>query len=524
MLGLALAAVLGVSDDNGRAPEIVPNQPQPELSRVRASFHTLDEYDSGLVRQLAKLEDSQGQLLFDEMMLRHYLNAGGTLEEARGLSALVDREGDTLFDSYDIFYFVRQGYNLKDAQALAALTAHDGRIIFERDYSIINFLEDYSDPELARELVAVTDARGQSIFDEADGLLRYLEHGGTIELAKGLSSITDSERETIFDSDTLMWLYAETNGTIKQARELALITDSSGRTALSGWDIIDVIKYNLGHDLIAELAQMTDDEGENEGENIFTGGEIVDFLQAGGTREYAQALISQSQSLRGREITTFLRLGLEADSVNTFEDTERPNALVVYSTDDLFGALYYSTYFDPVPPIAAFGPIWLNYDYRIVFVKEEGQVYQAITETPNLELLVIGGHGTRTSSTLGMFPTQTTDKDLVYYSARFETASFGFEDGELSKYLSLLEPNAVIFLFSCSNGKGGVYDGNNVPVKNYANFVAQRAGGRTVIASTAPFGADNIQITNAYPLELRIVVTLPGQQPEDRTYIFPPEE
>ena len=68
----------------------------------------------------------------------------------------------------------------------------------------------------------------------------------------------------------------------------------------------------------------------------------------------------------------------------------------------------------------------------------------------------------------------------------------------MGKYLSLLNPEAVIFLNSCSNAEGGK------GAKNLANFVAEMALGRKVIASEKDFQISGVKVEGMYPLNLSI--------------------
>ena len=74
----------------------------------------------------------------------------------------------------------------------------------------------------------------------------------------------------------------------------------------------------------------------------------------------------------------------------------------------------------------------------------------------------------------------------------------------------MLTTDAVILLVSCSNAKGGK------GAKNLANFIAEKAKGRTVIAAKMGFKVKNMHMNSAYPLD----VTINNDDGEDITYVI----
>ncbi len=188
-----------------------------------------------------------------------------------------------------------------------------------------------------------------------------------------------------------------------------------------------------------------------------------------------------------------------------FEDTNKPNAVIVYPTNDR------NTAFETPESMRFFGMIREKYDIRLVIAEKEEEVYKAIDSTPDIELLILGGHGSENSLSLG------EEDPMLANGTKSEEYKLDLSDKEIAQYLKKLKPQAVIFLNSCSNAKG---DENS---DNLANFVIKNADGRKVIASKEPFSASNVHIKSLYPFDIQIIKirysTLPVNEKEiDVTY------
>jgi hypothetical protein len=219
---------------------------------------------------------------------------------------------------------------------------------------------------------------------------------------------------------------------------------------------------------------------------------ICFFRLFGGTVEYAKEIASIKDKdgkpkFKGQELYRFYQLGLKKSDLERFNDTEKPNAVIVYPTRD------WNLVFEKIESIEFFQKVRKAYDVNIVIASEEKQTYKVIEDTPNIELLILAGHGSKDSLSL-------SESDLRLFSSTKDDERYKIDktDSELGKYLSKLEKNATIFLLSCSNAEGGE------EADNLANYVIKLAGGRKVIASKKPFGFKEIEINSLYPFDVSI--------------------
>jgi hypothetical protein len=195
----------------------------------------------------------------------------------------------------------------------------------------------------------------------------------------------------------------------------------------------------------------------------------------------------------GFTIKRYYQLDQDLEDMLGFMDTEKPNALFIYPTDDHNGA------FETPSAIELYKELKKEYDVELILADTEDPVYEALEKIPNIELLVLGGHGSQKSLHLG----KIVDKE------NREKYFIDTEDIELKDYLANLTSDATIYLMSCSNAKGGEN------AENLANYVASISEERTVIASKEPFAIAWVELKDKYPLELQIN----NQEGEDVTYV-----
>lgn len=248
-----------------------------------------------------------------------------------------------------------------------------------------------------------------------------------------------------------------------------------------------------------ELASFRDAEGKN----FFLGKELVAFTKAGGTTEYAKKFFSfkdhkGNNPFYGGQLPQLYRLGLNLEQVAKFDDTPKPNALLVYPTWDypigkIFDEkVYYNGAFRDDYSLAFFKKVSETYDVKVVVASTEGEVYEALDSEADFKLFILSGHGTKTTLSLG-------EKDLrVSAPEKNETYTIDLSDSELEKHLQKLAPDAVIFLNSCSTAEGGAGE------KNLANKVNLWAQGRKVIAPTKDLRTGDVQIDALYPFKVTL--------------------
>lgn len=188
-----------------------------------------------------------------------------------------------------------------------------------------------------------------------------------------------------------------------------------------------------------------------------------------------------------RQVYLFSLFELEPEEVTYFQDTSKPNAVLIFPYSD------WNHSFESPKTRELVQEIRKVYDLWVRVAEQEGTVYQALAEISNIELLMLSGHGTATSLSLG-------ENDLInFVSERDETYQIDLADEEIEEYLAQLHPSATIFLNSCYNGLGGE------DLENLANFFYTRSLGRKVISGTDSFSSEEIVLKSVYPFEADII-------------------
>jgi hypothetical protein len=471
------------------------------------SSHEYDSYlESGgtpeFADTLSGITKKDGKPVFDTgTLMSSFLDAGGTIEFARSLTDMIDQEGELVFDSaYDINGFLETGGTLQIARDLFALRDRAGNQIFD-GYGMKSFLEEEGTLDLAKQYVAI-ESPGDRPFFRGLNMAMFMDIGGTVQYAQLFADINKEEGEQIFNGSNI-FDFAEAGGHLRYARELIDIKDREGKPVFTDGFYIAYYKEHGGTIPFArELASLTDEQGnpsidQSDIYRIQREGVTLDKV-----REIHAARDAYDGSMfDGHSIYRFAHLGLSEDEVN-FRDTDRPNAVVIYPTNDWNGA------FENEQARAFFHSIKGEYDVLVRLAETEEDVYSAINRVPDIELLILGGHGSEKSLSLG-----ETDLGVREAEKKDERYTLDLSDQELGPYLSRLDPQAVIFLNSCSNAKGD--NGDNI-----ADFIANMAGGRTVIAATEPFGAPDVTINQMHPFDITILGGLSDNR-RDITYRTP---
>lgn len=269
---------------------------------------------------------------------------------------------------------------------------------------------------------------------------------------------------------------------------LSSLMDSDGKLLFSCSEKLTLLYKNVDIGYIEELANLKNPSGKN----FFKGQEVIAYQQAGGTVEYASEFVSALDHngnfiFRGNQMAQLYALGVKLDEATAFNDTPKPNALVIYPTTDQYGV------FANADVISFYDQLKQAYDLRIEVAEQEQEVYTALEESVNFELLVLFGHGIKDSLSLG-------ENDLRELPVeKNETYTLDVSDNELEKYLQYLHPSATIFLYSCSTGSGLEKE------NNLANKMASWAKGRTIIASQEVLQTNRVNVDSIYPLEVRLL-------------------
>ena len=272
---------------------------------------------------------------------------------------------------------------------------------------------------------------------------------------------------------------------------LGLTTDD-GKNIFTCEEIVSFKDYGGDFEYAKELASLKDKDGKL----FFTGYDLVAFKHAGGTVEYARKFVSATNSdgrnFSGSQLPQFYKLGLDLEEIITFTDTLKPNALLIYPTHDGELGYFHKNYgaFRETASLELYQQLKNNYDLKVNVSSVEEEVYDALTVSKGFMFLMLAGHGTEKTLSLG-------ENDLRSMNAeKDEKYTLDTSDSELEGYLQNLDPQATIFLGSCSNGKGGA------GADNLANSIATWGKGRKVIAALEDLEVGKINMLIAYPFDV----------------------
>lgn len=295
-----------------------------------------------------------------------------------------------------------------------------------------------------------------------------------------------------------------TKAPFSYAYELAQLTDAEKLPLYRGSDLNFFLDAGIQPQEIIELSALRDGTGMP----LLNAHDILGFKRADGTLGYARNLYSMLDNqgnplLTGFQIFRYAQLSMKKEEIETFQDTKKPNAIVIFPAED------YNEVFQLESVTTLFQKIKETYDVWVRFAITEQDVYDALLYVPDAELLVIGGHGSTKSLSLGGEEAETAwrrrggGKKVVGRGKQIlgkrEEYFIDVTDKEMGIYLSQLDPHATIFLISCSTGNGGTE--NN----NLATFISDFAGERKVFASQESFTPSQIKINSLYPFDINIV-------------------
>ncbi len=476
-----------------------------------------------------------GTAVYTISLLTGMTEKGYTANDIITLAELKDTDGSAFFSSsYEIKELSCYKWDLEDIVELAEITDSEGKSVFRKTpWDMISGMEAIgkmlvigAKPNTVENLVGIKGADNESVFRNFNSIFTFILAGGTPEYAQSLAELRTHEENQIFNDMDIAY-YKQQGGTISYAKNLSALKDTLGQTIFSkGRDIhnFHISKYTLND------AKKMSDLLDTDGQTVFRdGGDISSFLDSGGTIEDAQDYISiidrcGSTYFNGYEIALLKHNGVSCEfasdmakkylnaetimynhlfGINEEESPEknasRPNALVFYpASDPTIKA------FTNEDSVKFFKTLMSHYRLRLRAVSTIDEIWEEEKHIPGTDLLIIGGHGSKHSIQLG----ESRPKYgilLTDYESEISTNTIRLED-----LLGNLPDEAVIFLDSCMNGRGGEYS------DNLANHIARCAPGRTVISSKTTFYSGDINIKNICPLSLEIH-SLSGQQ--DTTYV-----
>ena len=457
----------------------------------------------GSVKSLLELEDGHGKMIFDigGSEITEFLTVGGTLDIARDLTGMKDIEGKSIFESgYELNSFLRAGGSVGQARELFSLKDKKGDPIFS-GFGMGRFLEEKGTFDLAKKYSSI-ESPGERPFFRGLNMAMFESLGGSVAYARLFADLNNQEGIQIFNGSNI-WDFTRHGGNLRYARDLINVRDQNGRPIFSnGFDMAWYHEQGGTIQYARDLASLTDDYGNPSLDQRH----MSRIQEAGLTLDQVRSVHGVRDSvddtmLDGLSIYRLAQLGLTPAEIN-FQDTSKPNAVIIYPTRDWNGA------FESEEELALFQSIRGDYDVFVRLADQESDAYRAISRVPSVDLLILGGHGSEKSMSFG-----ETDPLNEEPEKRDERYTLDLSDIELGQYLQGLNPNAVIFLNSCSNAKGG--NGENI-----ADFIGKLAGGRKVIAATEIFGAPDVTINQMHPFDVTIMGGLSDNR-RDITYRIP---
>ena len=406
---------------------------------------------------------------------------------------------------------MKNGNTARQVQELAEIL-DNGKSFFRTPRDIIRFLESNGTIEYAKEIIKLKDHEGKTVFNEFD-LSIYKEEKGTISYARELCSFKDSLGQTVFSDGELVrrFYYAtcQTKKDFKKKEEIAedithriiarsirkakayiTLKDNNGNTVFrDGQDIVSFIREKGSIIKAKKYIQITWEDGRT----YFNGRDIALLQQHKVPVQYAECLAKKG--LNAQTIMYYYNVKVEPQEnaqATDFQNNGKPKALIIYPTDDPVQIVF--QVFSEKDTFKFFKKIIGRYDTKIRAVSTVHEMYAELDSTPQLNLLILGGHGSKTTLTFG------DSKPKYEINIDEKQAALSVEHSDLGEHLDCLSKDAVIFLDSCLNGEG------REQALNLANYFASKAPGRRVIAGTDVFSADKIKVNCLFPLDLRILL------------------
>jgi len=423
---------------------------------------------------------------FDENQIHAYLSSDYDVNLAVGMSQIKDNDENRIFLPHIIFMYADEvDINFVEfTRELVALEDEGGRTIFSMtDVKRTSAYINDNGEKVSLDLPPITPSMIRQLYQSARE--HEMEPANLISLIRTLTSFRDNENQVIYDSPRSITNFIRDN--LTEAVRLSELADlirqytslitRDGKTIFSNeWEINEILKLEADFETIRSLADLTNPNGES----VFTEGFVIrHFLEDNGTVEYAQQLADAGYS--GRQIVALNGLGLTVEETLHPRDSELPNFLLsLPHYDDNFSFYRNAEEWREILP---------SYDTFVIFADDETDIYHAIEAIPDIELLSLEGHGTKTSIFLSY--------DEAIGEEDREEFVIDMNDTELERYLDMLSPNAVISIDSCDTALGGRDH------YNLFRVIVNMAHGRTVIGADGKIYPLSTELLSEYPLNRR---------------------
>lgn len=271
----------------------------------------------------------------------------------------------------------------------------------------------------------------------------------------------------------------------KMMSEATLTIDASSK---------DRLRESQWSPLISILSRQVFKKRDGCGFPLFDRQSVGLLQQANVPLSYIEDLLNvklKEGPLRGYQVYRYFRLGMKRQEIEYFKDTVKPNAVIIYPFEDKNQKSGEMGAFDSKSAIHLFTQMKASYDVWVKIAYSKQQVFEALDFIPDISLFMISGHGDQESLTLSTINPRTKEKGYGDGVINIETVT-------LREHSRNLLPDAVIFLCSCSNGKGGLGG------KNLANVVYSLTGNRRIIAAKDNFSLESIHVGSSVPLGITI--------------------
>ncbi len=209
-------------------------------------------------------------------------------------------------------------------------------------------------------------------------------------------------------------------------------------------------------------------------------------------KELQYAIDLSNAGRKDLEIYRSAQLGLDVSDLTAFEDTEKPDCVVLLTTEHYWkdGKETFTyipkkkphrDHFDLDQTNAFMVALREHYDVWYEFVYEQKDVQEARTMVKEPDLLIIAGHGLSKQIALA---------DRYYFTP---------ENVYISNWIDMLPKNSTLLLYSCLNGNG------KDSLAMHCKKILEKKPhlDRRMFASIHSFGYDNFKVDAYYPLSVR---------------------
>jgi len=341
---------------------------------------------------------------------------------------------------------------------------------------------------------------GETVFRTPQSIHFLIQNNGTLEFVKELLTLKDHEGRVVFHSgdDIVDMPLVQEEGSwkydpamVEKVRGLINLKDPYGKTVFR--DGKDVIFFLEAYAPLRSAKRYIATQ-KIEGGICFNGNDLQRLKYSRVSPSYATRLATTG--LNAATIVYYYHLGLTEDHLD-FKNSGKPKALIIYATSDDDKSFVEEEEFSFLRKIKR------KYDIKIRAVSTVNEFYAELEKSPQLDLLLIGGHGLNDNLEFGC--------SLPKYRIEIgEEGDLRIGTQGLKERLEKVRKGGVIYLESCCTGEGR---GN---AKNLANHVAECAPARRVISCTREFDGRHVKVKKLYPLDLSIIN---GSPLEDCTYV-----